>query len=66
MDAWDEVVDAIKSLPEQEQQVLSLRFVQGLRLPEVAAVMNMTEAEITVIYERAIDRCRKPLMTYIA
>lgn len=49
-----EMAEAIKKLPEDQQQVLVLRFIEGLSHAEVARIINKTEGACRVIQHRAL------------
>jgi RNA polymerase sigma-70 factor (ECF subfamily) len=52
---------AILQLPEEQQQVILMSFIEGLEYSEIAAALNKTEGNIRVIVHRALKRMRKIL-----
>ena len=60
-DAQAAVAAAIATLPEREQQVLQLYFVEELNLEEIGAVLGVGAARICQIKKAALDRMRAPL-----
>jgi RNA polymerase sigma-70 factor (ECF subfamily) len=54
---------ALKSLPEDYQTLLILRFMQGLPHTEVAAILDKSEAAIRVMQHRALKALAKALGT---
>ncbi|MEO8612373.1 MAG: sigma-70 family RNA polymerase sigma factor [Chloroflexota bacterium] len=52
---------ALKSLPEDFQTLLILRFMQGLPHTEVAAILDKSEAAIRVMQHRALKALAKAL-----
>jgi RNA polymerase sigma-70 factor (ECF subfamily) len=52
---------ALKSLPEEYQTLLILRFMQGLPHSEVAAILNKSDAHIRVMQHRALKALAKVL-----
>jgi RNA polymerase sigma-70 factor (ECF subfamily) len=52
---------ALKSLPEDFQTLLILRFMQGLPHTEVAAILNKSDAAIRVMQHRALKALAKVL-----
>jgi RNA polymerase sigma-70 factor (ECF subfamily) len=49
---------AIRALPEEQQEVLQLRFGFGLRCAEIAPVLNRSERAVRMLLYRAIQRLR--------
>lgn len=58
------VRDGIGGLPEREQMVLQLFFIEELNLEEIGAVLDVTAARICQIKKSALDRLRKRLSGY--
>ena len=62
---WEEmkqlVVEAIKTLPEQEQTVITLYYGEELLLKEIAEVMDLTESRISQIHTGALYRLNREL-----
>ena len=56
--------EAILELPEQDRVVLSLYHFEGLKLKEIAEVLDVTESRISQIRSRALERLRHELETY--
>jgi RNA polymerase sigma factor (sigma-70 family) len=52
----------VRSLPEDEQLVLQLFYVEGLNLPEVAKVLRVSVDEVAETHEKAITNFRKTLL----
>lgn len=57
----EQLIEAIKALPEREQLLLSLHFEQDLNQKEVAAVMGVTEGRVSQLRSQAIVRIRASL-----
>ncbi|MDD5037745.1 MAG: RNA polymerase sigma factor [Dehalococcoidales bacterium] len=53
-----EVRKAILQLPEDQQQVILMSFIEGLEYSEIAAALNKSEGNIRVIVHRALKRMR--------
>ena len=51
----------ILQLPGEQQQVVLLRFIEGFRYAEIAAVLGKSEGAIRVILHRALVRLRQIL-----
>ncbi|MCP4501097.1 MAG: FliA/WhiG family RNA polymerase sigma factor [Deltaproteobacteria bacterium] len=52
------VAHAITELPERERQVLSLYYIEELRLKEIGEIFSVTESRICQIHARAVKRLR--------
>jgi RNA polymerase sigma factor FliA len=52
------LIDAIGSLPEREQLVMSLYYEEELNLKEIGAVLGVTESRVCQIHGQAIVRLR--------
>lgn len=52
------LIDAITTLPEREQLVMSLYYEQELNLKEIGAVLGVTESRVCQIHGQAIIRLR--------
>jgi len=64
-DAWLAQVSlraALNQLPETQQQVIVLRFGEGLTAPEVAEVLGKTEGAVRALQHRAVAALRAILL----
>lgn len=52
------IVEAIKSLPEREQLVLSLYYDEELNLKEIGEVLGVSESRVSQIHSQAAGRLR--------
>lgn len=57
----ERLVDALKSLKEQERVVATFYFYEGLTLKEIGQAMNLTESRISQILRRALEQLRNIL-----
>jgi RNA polymerase sigma-70 factor (ECF subfamily) len=57
------VNEAIVRLPEPQQAVVTLRDVEGLSTMEVAALLELSEANVRVILHRGRARVRNDVET---
>ena len=57
--ALSEVMQAAKSLPDAQRQVISLRFAAGLTVAETARAMGKGEGNVKVIQHKAIVKLRE-------
>jgi RNA polymerase sigma-70 factor (ECF subfamily) len=56
-----ELVNAIHQLPEEWQQIILLRFVEGVPFDDVAAIVGKSSGACRVIQHRALARLRELL-----
>ena len=54
-----EVRRAILQLPEDQQQVILMSFIEGFPYSEIAATLNKSEGNIRVIVHRALKKMRE-------
>ncbi|MDY7080420.1 MAG: sigma-70 family RNA polymerase sigma factor [Chloroflexota bacterium] len=55
------LASAVAQLPDEQQQIVILRFVEGLRHAEVARIMDKSEGACRVIQHRALAALNKLL-----
>lgn len=60
------LVEAIKTLPEREQLVLSLYYDEELNLKEIGAVLGVSESRVSQIHSQAAARLRTKLADWRA
>jgi len=60
------IEDAIATLPEMQQRVVTLRDVEGWGSEEVCALLQLTETNQRVLLHRARSKIRAALETYFA
>ncbi len=53
------LADAVKSLKEKEQQVISLYYVEELNMKQIASIMNVSEPRVSQIHAGAIGKLRE-------
>jgi RNA polymerase sigma factor for flagellar operon FliA len=54
-DLKSQLINVIKSLPEREQQVLSLYYVEEFTYKEIGIAMGISESRVCQIHSRAIS-----------
>ncbi len=62
--SWEEqrtLLDAIRRLPAERQQLLILKFSEGLTNAEIAQIMGRTEGAIKSLYHRTLLALRQEL-----
>lgn len=58
------LVEAIKSLPEREQYVMSMYYEQDMNLKEIAAVLGVTESRVCQLHSQSISRLRTKMRSH--
>jgi len=53
--------EQLQNLPRQQLEVLSLYYMEDLRLKEIAQIMSLTESRVSQIHTLAINRLRNLL-----
>lgn len=59
------LVDAIKTLPDREQLVMSLYYEEELNLKEIGAVLDVTESRVSQLHSQAVARLRSRLKDWL-
>lgn len=59
--ALDKIMPVLKSLPEEQSEVLALRFISGLSTSETAAIMNKSEGALRILQHRALKALKNDL-----
>jgi RNA polymerase sigma factor for flagellar operon FliA len=57
--------DAIKELPEKEQLMMSMYYVENLNLKEIGLVLDVSESRVSQIHGQAIARLKSKLKDWI-
>jgi len=58
------LVEAIKSLPEREQYIMSMYYEKDMNLKEIAAVLGVTESRICQLHSQSIARLRSKMRAH--
>ena len=56
-----QIVEALKKLPEKEQQVLILYYYEDLTLKEIGVAMEVSESRVSQLHGKAIQDLRHSL-----
>lgn len=59
------IEEAIANLPDLQQQVITLRDVQGWNTAEISALLGISESNCRVVLHRARSRIRQALEDYL-
>ncbi|MCI0710124.1 MAG: sigma-70 family RNA polymerase sigma factor [Chloroflexi bacterium] len=62
----EELLDAVRSLPEDRQQLLYLKFVERLPNAEIGNIMDRTEGAVKSLYHRTLQALNEDLSTHRA
>jgi RNA polymerase sigma factor for flagellar operon FliA len=57
--------DAIATLPEKEQLMMSLYYVDGLNLKEIGLILDVSESRVSQIHGQAIAKLKVKLRTWM-
>jgi RNA polymerase sigma factor FliA len=60
----ESLVQAITSLPEREQYVMSMYYENDMNLKEIAAVLGVTESRVCQLHSQSIARLRAKMRTH--
>ncbi len=60
-DVKKKIVEALKKLPEKEQQVLILYYYDNLTLKEIGKVLDVSESRVSQLHTKAIQQLRYSL-----
>jgi RNA polymerase sigma factor for flagellar operon FliA len=58
------LVEAIKTLPEREQYIMSMYYEQDMNLKEIAAVLDVTESRVCQLHSQSIARLRAKMRSH--
>lgn len=58
---WQEVAKVIATLPRNQEQVITLKFIEGLSNREIGVIMGKSEGAIRVLQMRALTTVRREI-----
>ena len=58
------LVDAIKTLPDREQYIMSMYYENDMNLKEIAAVLEITESRVCQLHSQSIARLRAKMRNH--
>jgi RNA polymerase sigma factor (sigma-70 family) len=61
-EAFIEVLRALATFPEREQEVIALRYGASLAVQEIARIMGLSENNVSVLLHRTIEKLKKSQM----
>jgi RNA polymerase sigma-B factor len=59
LEDWQELTDAIRTLPERDRHILYLRFFRDQTQAEIAAQMGISQMHVSRLIARALERLRE-------
>lgn len=60
----ESLVNAIKTLPEREQYIMSMYYENDMNLKEIAAVLGVTESRVCQLHSQSIARLRAKMRAH--
>lgn len=58
-EAFVEVLQALASFPERDQEIIALRYGASLAVQEIASIMGLSENNVSVLLHRTIEKLKK-------
>jgi RNA polymerase sigma-70 factor (ECF subfamily) len=58
---WERLRNALARLTDDQQQVIVLRFLEGMRMKEVARIMEKSEGAVKALQHRALSALQRQL-----
>ena len=55
----EQVKGALQSLTDEQQDVITMRFVQDLEIKEIAKILDKREGTVRIIQHRALEKLKK-------
>ena len=59
------LIKSIETLPEREQYIISLYYLEGLNLKEIGAVLGVTESRISQIHTKALKTLQQRMRSLL-
>ena len=59
---YEDLIRAVKGLPERERLVVSLYYVEKLTMKDIAAVLSVSETRVSQLHGQAVKRLRRQLL----
>ena len=58
---YDRLAMALTELPDDQRRVVELRYMQGMKVTEIAALFGRTEGAVSLLLHRAVSKLRLDL-----
>lgn len=62
----EQLLEAVRRLPEDRQQLLLLKFLEGMSNAEIGRIMERTEGAIKSLYHRTLSALREDMRSTLA
>lgn len=59
---YQDLVQAVKALPDRERLVISLYYVERLTMKDIATVLSVSETRVSQLHGQAVRRLRRALL----
>ncbi|MGD9932936.1 MAG: sigma-70 family RNA polymerase sigma factor [Dehalococcoidia bacterium] len=59
---YEDLIRAVKGLPERERLVVSLYYVERLTMKDIAIVLSVSETRVSQLHSQAVKRLRRTLL----
>jgi RNA polymerase sigma factor for flagellar operon FliA len=59
---YEDLVQAVKGLPDRERLVVSLYYVEKLTMKDIANVLSVSETRVSQLHSQAVKRLRRALL----
>jgi RNA polymerase sigma factor for flagellar operon FliA len=65
-ETMEDLVEAVKALPERERLVVSLYYVEQMTMKDIASILEVSETRVSQLHAQAVRRLRRTFLTEAA
>lgn len=58
---YDEIIDLIEQLPQKQQNIMKMKYIEGRKLNEIGDALKMSPMNVGVILSRTYEMLRKKI-----